>query len=79
MPRKARQGKYKMKTHKATAKRFRVTPTGKVLRMKGDRSHLRRRKPKRSKRIFHRMVPQEGKGYIRRIRRLAPGLWRGEG
>ncbi len=76
MPRKPREGKYKMRTHKATAKRFRVTATGKVLRMKGDRSHLRRRKPKRSRRIFERMVPQEGKGYIKRIRRLAPGLWK---
>ncbi len=76
MPRKPREGKYKMKTHKATAKRFKVTGSGKVLRMKGDRSHLRRRKPKRSKRIYDRMVPQEGKGFIKRIRRLAPGLWR---
>ncbi len=76
MPRKPREGKYKMKTHKATAKRFKVTATGKVMRMKGSRSHLRRRRPKRSKRIFDRMVPQEGKGYIKRIRRLAPGLWR---
>ncbi len=76
MPRKKREGKYKMKTHKATAKRFKVTATGKVMRMKGNRSHLRRNRPKRSKRIYDRMVPQEGKGYIKRIRRLAPGLWR---
>lgn len=34
----------KMKTHKGTAKRFRVTRKGKVVRMKQGRSHLRRNK-----------------------------------
>ncbi|MEO0598787.1 MAG: bL35 family ribosomal protein, partial [Chloroflexota bacterium] len=36
--------KYKLKTHKATAKRFKVTGSGKVMRTKGGKSHLRRRK-----------------------------------
>jgi hypothetical protein len=34
----------KMKTHKATAKRFKITGKGKLHRLKGLRSHLRRRK-----------------------------------
>jgi ribosomal protein L35 len=39
--------KFKMKTHKATAKRFRVTKNGKVLRSQGGKSHLRRKKSTR--------------------------------
>ena len=35
--------KYKMKTYKAAAKRFKVTKTGKILRTKGGKSHLRRK------------------------------------
>ncbi len=34
----------KLKTHKGTAKRFRLTKNGKVMRMKPGRSHLRRNK-----------------------------------
>ena len=48
--RKKRNKKYKLKTHKATAKRFRVTGSGKVMRTKGRQGHFRRRKSKRSKR-----------------------------
>jgi len=40
----------KMKTHKATAKRFRVTRRGKVIRRKQGSSHKRRKKSKRAKR-----------------------------
>jgi large subunit ribosomal protein L35 len=42
----------KMKTHKATAKRFKVTGRGRLRRLKGRRSHLRRKKPKRVRRSF---------------------------
>jgi large subunit ribosomal protein L35 len=73
MPRKKKPGKkYKLKTHKATAKRFRMTGTGKLVRTKGGKSHFRRRKSKRTKRLFDQMVPVKGKGYQKRIRRLAP-------
>ena len=74
MPRKKKQGKYKLKTHKATAKRFRLTGSGKVVRTKGGKSHLRRRASKRVKRLFSEMIPVEGAGYIKRIHRLAPYL-----
>jgi len=40
----------KMKTHKATAKRFKITGRGKVRRRKQGSSHLRRKKSKRAKR-----------------------------
>ncbi|MFN2290110.1 MAG: 50S ribosomal protein L35 [Anaerolineae bacterium] len=42
----------KMKTHKATAKRFKVTGKGKLRRLRTGRSHLRRRKSKRVRRSF---------------------------
>ncbi len=47
----------KLKTHKGTAKRIGVTGTGKLMRMKGLRSHLRRNKSKRAKRLFDEMIP----------------------
>lgn len=42
----------KLKTHKATAKRFKITGRGKLRRLRGRRSHLRRKKPKRVRRSF---------------------------
>ncbi|MBI3742066.1 MAG: 50S ribosomal protein L35 [Chloroflexi bacterium] len=47
----------KIKTHKATAKRFKVTGTGKIMRTKIGKSHLRRNKSKRNKRSFNRTIP----------------------
>jgi large subunit ribosomal protein L35 len=41
-------GKKNMKTHQATAKRFRKTGSGKILRTKGHHGHFRRRKSSRS-------------------------------
>jgi large subunit ribosomal protein L35 len=72
VPRKKKKGKYKLKTHKATAKRFRLTGSGKLVRTKAGKGHLRRRTPKRTKRQFTEMIAVEGKGYQKRIRRLAP-------
>jgi large subunit ribosomal protein L35 len=66
--------KYKLKTHKSTAKRFKITGSGKVVRTKGGKSHLRRRTSKRSKRQFSKMQDVKRKGEIKRVRRLAPYL-----
>ena len=74
MPRKQTPGKYKIKTHKATAKRFRLTGTAKLVRTKGGKSHLRRRTPKRTKRLFDEMIPVKGRGIVKRVKRLAPYL-----
>ena len=74
MPRKPRKGKYKLKSHKATTKRFRLTGSGKLMRTKGGKSHLRRRTPKRTKRLFDRMIPVKGRGIRKRVKRLAPYL-----
>ncbi len=66
--------KYKLKTHKAAAKRFRVTGSGKIVRTKGGKSHLRRRTPKRTKLQFTRMQSVSNRFDRRRIKRLAPYL-----
>jgi large subunit ribosomal protein L35 len=66
--------KYKIKTYKAAAKRFRVTKTGKIMRTKGGKSHLRRRKADRVKAMFSEMMEVTAPGEKRRIRRLAPYL-----
>jgi len=71
---KAKTKKYKLKTYKAAAKRFRVTGSGKIVRTKGGKSHLRRRKSKRTKQLFSRMLVVENSGDIKRIKRLAPYL-----
>ena len=73
MPKKKNK-KYKLKTYKAAAKRFRVTGTGKIMRTKGGKSHLRRRKSKRVKQQFSRMLEVESAGDRKRIMRLAPYL-----
>jgi large subunit ribosomal protein L35 len=41
-----------MKTHKGAARRFHITGSGKVMRTKGPKSHLRRNKAKRVRRQF---------------------------
>ena len=74
MPRKAKAGKTKLKTHKATSKRFRLTGSGKVVRTKGGKSHLRRRTSDRTKALLSEMIPVKGRGIIKRIRRLVPNL-----
>jgi large subunit ribosomal protein L35 len=66
--------KYKIKTYKAAAKRFRVTKTGKLMRTKGGKSHLRRRKSARVKEMLADMVEVTTPGEKRRIHRLAPYL-----
>jgi large subunit ribosomal protein L35 len=72
VPQKQRTGKYKIKTHKATSKRFRLTGSGILVRTKGGKSHLRRRTSKRTKRLFTEMIPVKGRGIRKRIGRLAP-------
>ena len=74
MPRKPKAGKIKLKTHKATSKRFRVTGSGMLVRTKGGKSHLRRRTSKRTKALFTEMVVVQGESIIKRVRRLAPNM-----
>lgn len=78
MPRKKTAGKYKIKTHKATSKRFRLTGSGMLVRTKIGKSHLRRRTSKRTKALFSEMLPVKGRGIVKRVNRLAPYLKKGE-
>jgi large subunit ribosomal protein L35 len=64
----------KLKTHKATAKRFKITATGKVMRTHIGKSHLRRRKPKRIRRTFDRRIEVESFERAKKIKQLAPTL-----
>jgi large subunit ribosomal protein L35 len=64
----------KIKTHKATAKRFRYTGSGKLLRTKIGKSHLRRKKPRRVRALFDEMLVVENPGSKKRVKKLAPYL-----
>jgi len=59
----------KMKTHKSTAKRFKVTSKRKLRRLKNRRSHLRRKKSKRVQRSFDKDHPV-AQADRKRVRRL---------
>jgi large subunit ribosomal protein L35 len=72
VPRKKTEGKYKLKTHKATSKRFKMTGNGIVVRTKIGKGHLRRRTAKRTKALLTEMLPVKGRGFIKRVKRLAP-------
>jgi len=63
--------KYKLKTHSGTKKRFHVTGSGKILRTKGMKSHLRRRKSARVKRQFDEMIATSPASQ-KQLRRLLP-------
>jgi len=69
----------KLKTHKATAKRFKLTGSGKLRRTKAEKRHLRRNRSKRAKRASRRMLEVETAGEIKRIKRLAPYLKKSKG
>ena len=76
-PRKKRgkkSKKYRLKTHKATAKRFKKTGSGKIMHGKSAKSHLRRHKSKRSKRKFKRVHEIQARGIRKRVEKLAPNL-----
>ena len=61
----------KLKTHKGAQSRFHITGSGKLMRTKGGKSHLRRRKPKRVKRLYDETIPVSASDKSR-IRRLIP-------
>jgi len=64
----------KIKTHKSTAKRFRVTGKGKLVRTKVGKSHLRRRKSSRVLHQLDKMQDIKGSANKKRVAKLAPYL-----
>ena len=71
MPKKRKTKKYKLKTHKATSKRFRTTGSGKVIRTKGGKGHLRRNRSSRAKGQLDQMQPVPSKTIEKTVKRLA--------
>jgi len=61
----------KIKTHKGAKSRFHITGSGKIMRTKGGKSHLRRKKAKRTKRLFDETMPLSPSDKVR-IKRLLP-------
>ena len=74
MTSKVKTTKYKLKTHKATSKRFRLTGSGVLMRTKGGKSHLRRRTSKRTKALLSEMVAVKGDKIVQRVNRLNPNM-----
>lgn len=64
----------KIKTHKSTSKRFRLSGSGKLMRTRLGKSHLRRKKSKRIKAQLPEMHVVVAKGQIKRVLKLAPYL-----
>lgn len=61
----------KLKTHKGAQARFSITGSGKIMRTKIGKSHLRIHKPKRVKRVYgDKTVLSET--YETKIKRLLP-------
>lgn len=72
MSAKVQQKKYKLKTHKATSKRFQLSGSGVLMRTKGGKSHFRRRRSKRTLNQLDEMIPVQGESIVKRVHRLAP-------
>ena len=63
----------KLKTHKGAKARLHVTGTGKIMRVKIGKSHLRRKKSKTTKRTYDNKIPLNPSDQ-KRLARLLPGL-----
>lgn len=61
----------KLKTHKGTANRFHVTGSGKLMRTKHGKSHLRRNRSDRARRQYDELQPV-ARADRERIRKLIP-------
>jgi large subunit ribosomal protein L35 len=61
----------KIKTHKGARSRFHITGSGKLMRTKGGKSHLRRRKAKRTRRLYDETIPLSPSDRVR-VKRLLP-------
>jgi len=62
----------KIRTHKGASKRFQFTGSGKLQRTHHMKSHLRRNKSKRMKRLLDNMIVVKVKADAKRIARLIP-------
>jgi large subunit ribosomal protein L35 len=71
MPRNASKPKRKLKTHRGAAKRFKVTATGKILRMHSGKRHLLGTKaPGRMRKL--KKLTQVNKADVASVRQMLP-------
>ena len=61
----------KLKTHKGAEARFHITGSGKMMRTKGGKSHLRIKKPSRVRRQYDEMFPVSAAD-VPRLKKLMP-------
>lgn len=61
----------KLKTHKGAARRFHITGGGKLMRTKVGKSHLRRKKPRRTRGLYDETIPASPAD-VKRIKRALP-------
>ena len=66
----------KIRTHKGTAKRFRVTSTGKVMRRKAFRSHLKEHKSAKRGREYRKQHVLAAAD-VKHVIKIAPYLGKG--
>jgi large subunit ribosomal protein L35 len=60
----------KMKTHKGAKKRFKITGSGKVKRMRAFKSHILTKKSPKRKRKLRQGTTMQTNGEIKNIKRL---------
>lgn len=64
----------KLKTHKGAQGRFHVTGSGKLVRTKGGKSHLRRNRSRRAKGLYDEMIPASPRDRARMKKLLPYGI-----
>ncbi|HEV2016886.1 MAG TPA: 50S ribosomal protein L35 [Gemmatimonadaceae bacterium] len=60
----------KMKTHKGAKKRFKITGSGKVKRMRAFKSHILTKKSSKRKRRLRKATTIQTRGEVKNIKRL---------
>jgi large subunit ribosomal protein L35 len=71
MPRNSTKPKRKLKTHRGAAKRFKMTATGKLLRMHSGKRHLLGTKPARRMRKLKKLTKVSA-GDLAKTRQMLP-------
>ncbi len=61
--------KYKQKTRKSAAARFKVTGTGKIMRRRQNARHLRRKKSRKTIRKYRLLATVTGK-YAKKVKQM---------
>jgi len=71
MPRNAQKPKKKLKTHRGARKRFKITATGKILRMHSGKRHLLGTKPAKRMRRLKKLTPVNDRD-VRAVQQMLP-------